>query len=141
MIKDARLSDLIKLTYLLRHGLVTISEVVGRAENNWSCCVSITSICLGLPLLHLTIMMRQMSWPPRANIRSWLMDTGCKRDLPTRAAVPTCQHALIEHANPSYLSTAHNFVSCDKTVPQPHGAFGYVAELSMHAPSPQSRRT
>jgi hypothetical protein len=35
---------------------------------------------------------------PKENIRSWLMDTGCKHDLTTRAAVPTCQVELTQYA-------------------------------------------
>ena len=35
---------------------------------------------------------------PRENMRSWLMDTGCKHDLTTRAAMPTCELELINNA-------------------------------------------
>ena len=35
---------------------------------------------------------------PRADIRSWLMDTGCKHDLTTRDSIPYCQIGMIEQA-------------------------------------------
>ncbi len=65
---------------------------------------------------------------PRENMRSWLLDTGCKHDLTTRVAMPTCQHELIEHAKTIYLSTASDLVNGDKTVPQQIGELGEVAE-------------
>jgi hypothetical protein len=40
---------------------------------------------------------------PMENIRSWLMDTGCKHLLTTRAAVPTCQLEFIEDAKQTSL--------------------------------------
>ena len=52
---------------------------------------------------------------PLENMRSWLMDTGCKHDLTTRVAVPTCQLELIKNAEvPVYLSTANDLVNGDQ---------------------------
>ena len=45
------------------------------------------------------------------------MDTGCKHDLTTRAAVPTHQHVCISPAKvPMLLSTANDLVHGDTVV-------------------------
>ena len=60
---------------------------------------------------------------PRADIRSWLMDTGCKHDLTTRDAIPFCQIGMITKAKyPVLLSTANDIVSSDMVVPQQIGS-------------------
>ena len=65
----------------------------------------------------------------RANVRSWLMDTGCKHDLTTRAAIPACQIDLITRAkNPILLNTASDLISIDKVVPRQFGELGETAE-------------
>ena len=66
---------------------------------------------------------------PRENYRSWLLDTGCKYDLTTRASIPTHQIDLISRAPvPILLATANDLVSGDKIVPQQIGELGEVAE-------------
>ena len=76
---------------------------------------------------------------PRADIRSWLMDTGCKHDLTTRDAIPYCQIGMIEKAQiPVLLSTANDIVSCDIVVPQQTGALGVNAEPYVLDQSPMS---
>ena len=66
---------------------------------------------------------------PRAAIRSWLMDTGCKHDLTTRDAAPLCQVGVITKArNPVLLSTANDILSSGMVVPQQIGALGCDAE-------------
>ncbi len=58
------------------------------------------------------------------------MDTGCKRDLTTRAAVPTHQIDWIYRAPvPMLLATANALVNGDKVVQQQIGELGEVAEL------------
>ncbi len=60
---------------------------------------------------------------PRADIRSWLMDTGCKQDLATRDAGPLCQVGMITQAkHPVLLSTASDIHSSDMVVPKQIGA-------------------
>ena len=54
---------------------------------------------------------RQTDDFPRNNIRSWLMDTGCKHDLTTRDAIPYCQLGVITKSlNPVLLGTASDIV-------------------------------
>ena len=66
---------------------------------------------------------------PKNNIRSWLMDTGCKHDLTTRDAIPYCQLGIITKSqSPVLLSTANDIISIDLTVPQQIGALGVNAE-------------
>ena len=66
---------------------------------------------------------------PRENYRSWLLDTGCKYDLTTRASIPTHQIDLISRAPvPIILATANDLVSGDKIAPQQIGELGEVAE-------------
>ncbi len=49
---------------------------------------------------------------PKSDIRSWLMDTGCKHDLTTRGAIPLCQLGVITNATiPVLLSTAYDIFS------------------------------
>ena len=50
-------------------------------------------------------------WPPLTNCRSWLMDTGCKFDLTTRASVPPyLQDSILKATVPITLSTANDLV-------------------------------
>ncbi len=73
---------------------------------------------------------------PRNNIRSWLMDTGCKHDLTTRDAIPYCQLGMITKSlNPVLLSTA-DIISSDMIVPQQIGALGVDAEPYVLEQSP-----
>ena len=66
---------------------------------------------------------------PRENYRSWLLDTGCKYDLTTRASIPTHQIDLISRAPvPILLATANDLVSGDKIAPQQIMELGEVAE-------------
>ena len=61
--------------------------------------------------------------------RSWLMDTGCKYDLATRASVPPSHQDLIAEAIiPLTLSTANGLVSCNQVVSTQAGGFEEVAE-------------
>ena len=66
---------------------------------------------------------------PKDNIRSWLMDTGCKHDLTTREAIPFCQLGVITKSrNPVLLSTANDIASSDLVVPPQTGALGVNVE-------------
>ncbi len=66
---------------------------------------------------------------PRGNYRSWLLDTGCKYDLTTRASILTHQIDLISRAPvPILLATANDLVSGDKVVRQQIGELGEFAE-------------
>ncbi len=66
---------------------------------------------------------------PKSDIRSWLMDTGCKHDLTTRDAIPLCQLGVITNATiPVLLSTANDIISSYLVVPQQTGALGCDAE-------------
>ena len=66
---------------------------------------------------------------PRENYRSWLLDTGCKYDLTTRAAIPLHQLDLICRAPiPILHATANDLVDGDKVVQQQVGELGEVAE-------------
>ena len=57
------------------------------------------------------------------------MDTGCKHDLTTRAAIPANQVELISRAkNPVLLSVANELISIDKTVPPHIGELVEIAE-------------
>ncbi len=61
--------------------------------------------------------------------RSWLMGTGCKYDLTTRASVPPClQDGIIEAIIPLTLSTANGLVSCNQVVSTQVGELEEVAE-------------
>ncbi len=66
---------------------------------------------------------------PRENSRSWLLDTGCKHDLTTRASIPTHQ---VEHifttTMPMLFATANGLVDGDKVVSQQIGELLEVAE-------------
>ena len=76
---------------------------------------------------------------PRADIRSWLVDTRCKHDLTTRDAIPYCQIGMIEKGkSPVLLSTANDVISCDIVVPQQIGAFGVDAEPCVLDQSPDA---
>ena len=51
---------------------------------------------------------------PTENCRSWLLDTGCKYDLTTRASVPAyLQNSIMKAPMPITLSTANDPVSGD----------------------------
>ncbi len=66
---------------------------------------------------------------PKENYRAWLMETGCRHDLTTRAALPHGQIGFITTAElPILLATANDLVSGDKVVPQQIGELGEVAE-------------
>ena len=66
---------------------------------------------------------------PSDRTRSWLMDTGCKYDLTTRASVPPGHQDLITDAIiPLTVSTANGLVSCTQVVGTQIGGFGEVAE-------------
>ena len=59
---------------------------------------------------------------PRENYRSWLLDTGCKHDLTTRASIPLHTHDLICRAPiPILLATANDLVNGDKVIQQQIG--------------------
>ena len=56
---------------------------------------------------------------PRDDCQSWLIDTGCKYDLTTRASVPSYLHDSIEKALvPITLSAAKGLTDCDLCVRQ-----------------------
>ena len=66
---------------------------------------------------------------PSKNYRSWLMDTGCKHDPATRAAVPTRLIGFISKAPiPIQLATANDLVNGDKVAQQQIGELGEVVE-------------
>src|SRR5665648_793356 len=68
-------------------------------------------------------------YDPSNQVRSWLMDTGCKYDLTTRASVPPNHQDLITDALiPLTLSTANGLVSCTQVVGTQIGGFEEVAE-------------
>ncbi len=68
-------------------------------------------------------------WPPSDDCRSWLMDTGCKFDLTTRASVPPyLQGSIMKATVPITLSTANDLVSGDLVVRQQIAVFNEVAE-------------
>ncbi len=68
-------------------------------------------------------------WGPSDNCRSWLMDTGCKFDLTTRASIPPyLQDSIMKATVPITLSTASNLVSRDLVVRQQIQLFSEVAE-------------
>jgi hypothetical protein len=66
---------------------------------------------------------------PRENYRSWLLDTGCKYDLTTRASIPLHQvDSIFRAPMPILLATANDLVQGDKVVAQQIGELGEVAE-------------
>ncbi len=66
---------------------------------------------------------------PRENYRCWLLDTGCTRDLTTRASIPLHQHGAIYRAPiPILLANANDLVNGDKAIQQQIGELGEVAE-------------
>ena len=68
-------------------------------------------------------------YAPSDRTRSWLMDTGCKYDLTTCAAVPPClQDGIAEAIIPLTLSTANGLVSCNHVVITQIGELEEVAE-------------
>ena len=70
---------------------------------------------------------------PAENCRSWLLDTGCKYDLTTRASVPPhLQDSIMKATVPITLPTANVLVNGDQVVRQHIGEFGEVAE-PMHS--------
>ncbi len=63
------------------------------------------------------------------NYRAWLLDTGCKYDLTTRASVPLHQHNRIYRAPvPIILATANGLSSGEKSCNNTFGELGEVAE-------------
>ena len=68
-------------------------------------------------------------WPPSENCRSWLMDTGCKFDLTTRASVPPyLQGSIMKATVPITLSTANDLVSGDLVARQQIAVVNEVVE-------------
>ena len=66
---------------------------------------------------------------PTENCRSWLLDTGCKFDLTTRASVlPYLQNSIMKATVPITLSTANDLVNGDMVVRQQIMEFGEVSE-------------
>ena len=66
---------------------------------------------------------------PEYNYRSWLMDTGCKHDLTSRAAIPHHQHdSIFRSPVPITLSTANGLSSGNKSIYQQIGELGETAE-------------
>ncbi len=66
---------------------------------------------------------------PSDNCRSWLLDTGCKFDLTTRASVPPyLQNSIMKATVPITLSTANDLVNGDMVVRQQIMEFNEVAE-------------
>ncbi len=66
---------------------------------------------------------------PRENYRSWLLDTGCRYDLTTRASIPTHQvDSVYTTTMPILLATANGLVDGDKVVSQQIGELLEVAE-------------
>ncbi len=74
---------------------------------------------------------------PVANRRSWLMDTGCRFDLTTSAAIPHNQRNSVYKAPmPIRLSTANDLVLGEQVVDQQIGLLGEVAVPYVLAASP-----
>src|SRR5665648_227264 len=67
-------------------------------------------------------------YDPSNQVRSWLVDTGCRYDLTTRASVPPSHQDLITDAIiPLTLSTATGLVSCTQVAGTQIGGFEEVA--------------
>ena len=91
--------------------------------------VSILKVHVPTPVPGSVALAASTDYGPTGNCRSWLLDTGCKFDLTTRASVPPCLQGSIMKATVSItLSTANDLVSGDMVVRQQIKEFNEVAE-------------
>ncbi len=76
-----------------------------------------------------TVALAALGHVPEVNYRSWLMDTGCRHDLTSRASVPDHQLGSIFKAPiPIVLATANGLSNGYKAIRQQIGELGEVAE-------------
>ena len=76
---------------------------------------------------------------PAVDCRSWLLDTGCKYDLTTRASVPPhLQDSIMSATVPITLSTANDLANGDQVVRQQIGELGEIAEPYLLESTPTS---
>ncbi len=91
--------------------------------------VSILKVHVPKPVPGSVALAASTDYGPSDNCRSWLLDTGCRFDLTTRAAVPPyLQGSSMKATVPIALSTANDLVNGEMVVRQQIMEFKEVAE-------------
>ena len=91
--------------------------------------VSILKVHVPTPVPGSVALAASTDYGTSDNCRSWLLDTGCKFDLTTRASVPPCLQNIVMKATVHItLSTANDLVNGDMVARQHIMEFSEVAE-------------